>query len=84
MIIDREMTDDNIATGTYTITVILSRRDCDQKKRQLTSLCPTREIIRATFRHPAPLAVSIDIAIDNLCVNFRRVESHEGVKCSEL
>jgi hypothetical protein len=54
------------------------------KKGQLTSLRPTREIIRATIRHPAPLAVCVDVIINNLCVGFWRVESHEGVKCSEL
>jgi hypothetical protein len=78
------MTDDNIATGTYTTTVISSKWDCGKKKSQLASLCPAREVIRATFWHPAPLAVSIDVVVDNLCVDFRRVESHEGVKCSEL
>jgi len=32
VIIDCKMTDNNIATGTYTITVVSSKRDCGKKK----------------------------------------------------
>jgi hypothetical protein len=80
VIIDREMTDNNIATGTYSIT----SKEGLARKSQQTSLRPTREIIRATFRHPPPLAVCVNVIINNLCVDFGRVESHEWVKCSEL
>jgi hypothetical protein len=82
VIIDREMTDNNIATGTYSITS--KPEEGLARESQLTSLCPTREIIRATFRHPVPLAVSVNVIINNLCVDFGRVESHERVKCSGL
>src|SRR5258708_28522712 len=55
-----------------------------QEKGQPTSLRPARKIVRATIWHPAPLAVCVDVVIDNLCVGFGRVESHEWVKYSEL
>lgn len=80
VIVDREMTDNNIGTGTYPIT----SKDYLTRKSQLTSLRPTRKIIRATIRHPASLAICVNVIINNLCVDFGRMESHERVKCSEL
>src|SRR5260221_6239711 len=54
------------------------------KETKPASLSPAGEVVRSTIWHPAPLAICVDVAVNNLRIDVGRVEGHERGKCSEL